>query len=139
MLPAWRLRKPHPFEIWENGGVGEEPIPGNSSHLAAHDVLAAEEFALPASDPTIRRSPVVLPDDPSGIIEPHDVLAAEEFALPASPPHPSGPFAGGPFGGGPFGGSPGRGSLPRGAVFGVLGLIVVRRILRRRRGPASAG
>lgn len=53
---------------------GEEP---------AHDVLAADEFALPAPDPRLRHGPVVLPEDPSGIIEPHDVLAAEEFAMPA--------------------------------------------------------
>jgi len=49
----------------------------------AHDVLAAEAFALPARDPTLRHDPIRLPDDPSGIAEPHDVLAAEEFALPA--------------------------------------------------------
>ena len=41
-----------------------------------HDVLAAEEFAMPTRD---RR----YPRDPSGIQEPHDVLAAEEFAMPA--------------------------------------------------------
>lgn len=50
---------------------------------SAHDVLAAEEFALPAPDPSLHHGPVTLPDDPSGIVEPHDVLAAEEFALPA--------------------------------------------------------
>jgi hypothetical protein len=49
----------------------------------AHDVLAAEAFALPAADPALRHAPVVLPDDPSGIAEPHDILAAEEFAMPA--------------------------------------------------------
>jgi hypothetical protein len=48
-----------------------------------HDVLAAEEFAVPAPDPSLHHGPVVLPDDPSGIDEPHDVLAAEEFAMPA--------------------------------------------------------
>ncbi|HEY6397073.1 MAG TPA: hypothetical protein VIX82_06435 [Solirubrobacteraceae bacterium] len=55
---------------------GEEP---------AHDVLAAEEFAVPAPDPALRHEPVALPEDPTGIAEPHDVLAAEEFALPAGP------------------------------------------------------
>lgn len=50
----------------------------------AHDVLAADEFAMPAPDPRLRERPLVLPDDPSGIIEPHDVLAAEEFAMPAA-------------------------------------------------------
>jgi hypothetical protein len=49
----------------------------------AHDVLAAEAFALPARDPSLTHGPVVLPDDPTGIAEPHDVLAAEEFAMPA--------------------------------------------------------
>jgi hypothetical protein len=48
-----------------------------------HDVLAAEAFAVPASDPSLRHGRVVLPDDPTGIEEPHDVLAAEEFAMPA--------------------------------------------------------
>jgi hypothetical protein len=49
----------------------------------AHDVLAAEEFAMPSPDPTIHHGPVMLPNDPTGIVEPHDVLAAEEFAMPA--------------------------------------------------------
>ena len=39
-----------------------------------HDVLAAEEFAMPM------RSTRDIPSDP--IHEPHDVLAAEEFAMP---------------------------------------------------------
>jgi hypothetical protein len=56
----------------------------------AHDVLAAEAFALPARDPALRHEPIHLPEDPSGIAEPHDVLAAEEFAMPASQP-PSSP------------------------------------------------
>ena len=43
-----------------------------------HDVLAAEEFAMPA------RSAGDIPPDPTGIQEPHDVLAAEEFAMPTS-------------------------------------------------------
>ncbi|HYB26051.1 MAG TPA: hypothetical protein VEF89_05515 [Solirubrobacteraceae bacterium] len=50
----------------------------------AHDVLAAEAFAVPTADPSLRHHPITLPDDPSGIAEPHDVLAAEEFAMPAS-------------------------------------------------------
>ena len=49
----------------------------------AHDVLAADEFAMPAPDPELRHPVVVLPGDPSGIAEPHDILAAEEFAMPA--------------------------------------------------------
>jgi hypothetical protein len=53
---------------------------------AAHDVLAAEAFAVPARDPSLTHGPVVLPEDPSGIAEPHDILAAEEFAMPAGAP-----------------------------------------------------
>ena len=49
----------------------------------AHDVLAAEEFGMPARDPALHHGPVALPGDPTGIAEPHDVLAAEEFAMPA--------------------------------------------------------
>lgn len=52
---------------------------------AAHDVLAAEAFAVPAPDPNLTHQHVVLPEDPSGIAEPHDILAAEEFAMPAAP------------------------------------------------------
>ena len=55
----------------------------------AHDVLAAEEFALGSADPALARHPFVPPADPAdpdGAEQPHDVLAAEEFALPAAPP-----------------------------------------------------
>jgi MYXO-CTERM domain-containing protein len=48
-----------------------------------HDILAAEEFSIPAPDTGV-------PGDPTGLREPHDVLAAEEFAMPAgAEPHPS--------------------------------------------------
>jgi hypothetical protein len=46
------------------------------------DVLAAEEFVVPAPDPALRPEHLVLPPDWVGA-EPHDVLAAEEFAMPA--------------------------------------------------------
>jgi hypothetical protein len=52
----------------------------------AHDVLAAEAFAVPTRDPSLGHEPLVLPDDPTGISEPHDILAAEEFAMPAGRP-----------------------------------------------------
>jgi hypothetical protein len=53
----------------------------------AHDVLAAEAFAMPAPDPELHHhGPVVLPDDPTGNAQPHDVLAAEEFPMPAPRP-----------------------------------------------------
>jgi hypothetical protein len=123
VLPALKVRKPASSWIWENAGMGDAPIRGKSSDLAAHDVLAAEEFALPAPDPSIGHPPVVLPDDPSGIAEPHDVLAAEEFALPASPPHPSGLAPG----------ATGRGSPPGGVIAGVLALLLVAGALRARR------
>lgn len=50
-------------------------LPGDPSGIEQpHDVLAAEEFAMPV------RSRGDIPSDP--IHEPHDVLAAEEFAMP---------------------------------------------------------
>ncbi|HTR70580.1 MAG TPA: hypothetical protein VMH41_10195 [Mycobacteriales bacterium] len=59
--------------------AGESPPPEDE----AHDVLAAEAFAVPARDPALRHDPIALPEDPSGIAEAHDILAAEEFAMPA--------------------------------------------------------
>ncbi|HEY2259669.1 MAG TPA: hypothetical protein VGH45_08145 [Solirubrobacteraceae bacterium] len=100
------------------------PAPDPALHQEleeAHDVLAAEEFGVPARDPSLHHGPVSLPSDPTGIAEPHDVLAAEEFAMPA-PPLP--------------GGEPrelGRGGrVPRGAVV-ALGAAVVIALRRRRR------
>ena len=52
---------------------------------AARDILAAEAFAVPSADPSLRHH-LVLPEDPAGIPEPHDILAAEEFAMPAPDP-----------------------------------------------------
>ena len=62
------------------------PKPHRSAEDAAHDILAAEEFGMPAPDPVLHHGPVTLPADPTGIAEPHDVLAAEEFAMPAPRP-----------------------------------------------------
>jgi hypothetical protein len=54
------------------------PLPDDPTGIEEpHDVLAAEEFAMPV------RSVGDPPPDPTGIREPHDVLAAEEFAMPA--------------------------------------------------------
>ncbi len=64
-------------------GAADRPQSPRSEEEKAHDVLAAEAFAMPAPDPTLRHRPIRLPDDPSGIEEPHDVLAAEEFPAPA--------------------------------------------------------
>jgi hypothetical protein len=63
-------------------GIPPEPNASNGPH----DVLAAEEFAMPAPEAAWRDRPLRLPPDPTGIEEPHDVLAAEEFAMPAPPP-----------------------------------------------------
>lgn len=46
------------------------------------DVLAAEEFVVPAPDPALTPENLQLPADLVGD-EPRDVLAAEEFAMPA--------------------------------------------------------
>jgi hypothetical protein len=48
----------------------------------ATDVLAAEEFGVPAPDPGLRPESLLLPEDLVGN-EPRDVLVAEEFAMPA--------------------------------------------------------
>jgi hypothetical protein len=61
----------------------EEGFPTDPSGIdEPHDVLAAEEFAMPTRDERY-------PSDPSGIEQPHDVLAAEEFAMPAPGGEPS--------------------------------------------------
>ena len=73
-----------------------------------HDILAAEEFSIPARENRI-------PSDPTGIREPHDVLAAEEFAMPAgAEPHEEG------------GGPGARAFLPL-ALAGLILLLVLRR------------
>ncbi|MGB2711552.1 MAG: hypothetical protein WBC33_08540 [Conexibacter sp.] len=71
------LRRKQPALPPEPNG-GDEP----------HDVLAAEEFAMPAPEEAIHGRPIVLPPDPSGDDEPHDILAAEQFAMPAPPRRP---------------------------------------------------
>src|SRR5947209_13924624 len=92
---------------------------------SAHDVLAAEAFAVPAPDPVLRHhDPIRLPADPTGIPQAHDILAAEEFAMPAPRP-----------------GAPGYrralattpGPLPRALAAAVTGAFAAL-LLRRRRG-----
>jgi hypothetical protein len=90
----------------------------------AHDILAAEEFGMPAADPDLHHGPVVLPDDPSTSDEPpHDVLAAEQFAMPAvHQAHPPGVIEGG------------RSTavvLARVAAAFVVALLLARRLRRR--------
>ena len=84
-----------------------------------HDVLAADEYGMPAPDPALHHGPVTLPDDPTGIAEPHDVLAAEEFALPAPPPgaHPPGLVP--------------AGTKRTAVVAAALGLLVALRLRKR--------
>jgi hypothetical protein len=89
----------------------------------AHDVLAAEAFAVPTADPSLRHRPIALPDDPTGIAEPHDVLAAEEFALPA-PRSSSG--SGGPAG------IAAKAAKPAGVGALAAVALLLRRALRRR-------
>lgn len=67
----------------ESGAIPSEP----NATGEPHDVLAAEEFAMPAPEAAWRDRPVELPPEPNPSDEPHDVLAAEEFAMPAPPPH----------------------------------------------------
>jgi hypothetical protein len=93
----------------------------------AHDVLAAEAFAVPSGDPTLRHQPIALPDDPSGIAEPHDVLAAEEFAMPA--PRESSEPSGGALA------LARRATSPVRIVLGVAAALAVLAALRRRRRP----
>jgi hypothetical protein len=87
-----------------------------------HDVLAAEEFGVPAPDPSLHHGPITLPEDPSGIIEPHDVLAAEEFAMPA--PLPGQDDRGGRR-------QPSRAALVTVALWGLAVLWLARRMLTR--------
>ena len=78
-----------------------------------HDVLAAEEFAMPA------RSAGDIPPDPTGIHEPHDVLAAEEFAMPTAGAGEAGPGRLDP-----------RSLIPL-AALALLSLLLVRRLRGR--------
>ena len=87
-----------------------------------HDVLAAEEFAMPAREAALHHGPIVLPEDPAGGDEPHDILAAEQFAMPA--PSARAPFA-------PPAGSPRSRKGAAGMLAAALGAIAV--VLRRRR------
>ena len=84
-----------------------------------HDVLAAEEFAMPT------RSAGDIPPDPTGIQEPHDVLAAEEFAMPGA-------------GGVEHDASDGFVD-PRSLIPGILLVLAVLLLLRRRRRSRDDG
>lgn len=87
-------------------------LPEDPSGIEApHDILAAEEFPVPA------RSAGAIPPDPTGIRGPHDVLAAEDFAMPSAGVDHAG------------GGLDPRSFIPVVALFAVLYLLV--RLLRR--------
>ncbi len=94
-----------------------------SEQEVAHDVLAAEEFAVPAPDALRHHGPVVLPEDPSGIPEAHDVLAAEEFAMPAVHEAPFGAVLGRR--------SAAAGRLGQWAAIGLLAYLVLRTLRHR--------
>jgi hypothetical protein len=80
--------------IWDDRSVADKP---RTPHDDAHDVLAAEEFGVPAPDPALHRDQahdvlaaeafvVPAPDPRLHREEVHDVLAAEEFGVPAPDP-----------------------------------------------------
>ena len=95
--------------------VTEERFPQDPSGIdEPHDVLAAEEFAMPTRDDRH-------PPDPTGLHEPHDVLAAEEHAMPApGPDAPADP------------GEPGGSGVQR-LVLVAAGAALAAFLLRRRR------
>jgi hypothetical protein len=92
---------------------GREPYSDpHTGEPEPHDVLAADEFAMPTRD---HRHP---PDPHTGEHEAHEVLAAEEFAMPGgSDVHRSG----------------GAGMDPRSLVVPLLAALLALVILRRRR------
>ena len=101
------------------------PAQRNPREDAARDVLAAEAFALPSADPTLRHQPITLPEDPTGIAEAHDVLAAEEFAMPA--PRGSSESGGGALA------RAGEAASPKRIAIAAAVALVVLLVLRRRR------
>jgi hypothetical protein len=63
--------------------MDQQRFSGNADGIEdPHDILAAEEFAMPAHGDVKRFS---LPGNVDGIEDPHDILAAEDFAMPAGP------------------------------------------------------
>ena len=87
------------------------PADPHSEEHEAHDVLAADEFAMPSRSGR--------PVDPhSDEREAHDVLAADEFAMPSGGARPAGPA--------PDTG-PGLPSLRLVLAFAALAYLVMRR------------
>jgi hypothetical protein len=114
-----RAALPLPARLCDDAQV-DDLRPKRSGEEPAHDILAAEAFAVPAADPSLRHH-LVLPEDPAGRPEPHDILAAEEFAMPAP-----GPGAGTAHG-------MGRGTVTRTRLTGLAGVGLGVLWLRRRR------
>ncbi len=114
-------------------------VPAPDPQLAereAHDVLAAEEFGVPAPDPVLRigGAPIPMPPnpkDPDNSAPPSDVLAAEEFAMPGQVPRAIPP------GFTPVPTSRRADGLRVGAVFMAAGLVIARTLRRRRRSRAA--
>ncbi len=97
-----------------------------------HDVLAAEEFVVPAPDPLLQHEPLNVPDDPDdpeGESPPHDVLAGEEFPIPAAPGRTGEGEGDEPVS---AGGSGGRSKAKAGVIGAVL--VGIAAMVRRRRG-----
>jgi len=75
-----QTQKPHDVLAAEEFVV---PAPDPALHQEPLDVLAAEEFVVPAPDPALHHEDLHgLPSDLVGE-EPQEVLAAEEFAMPS--------------------------------------------------------
>ncbi|HEY1519785.1 MAG TPA: MYXO-CTERM sorting domain-containing protein [Solirubrobacteraceae bacterium] len=102
------------------------PGPEKTPEETARDILAAEAFAMPSADPTLRHQPIALPDDPTGIAEAHDVLAAEEFAMPA-------PRGSSESGGGALARAGEAASPKRVGIAAAVALLVLAVMRRRRR------
>lgn len=105
-----------------------------------HDVLAAEEFGVPAPDPILADEPPVPvpedPGDPEGHEPPHDVLAGEEFPIPGGAAGPGGAEPGSE---GASGGSVGpRLKAGAGVLGGVVAIGVGLVLKLRKRGEPPA-
>lgn len=87
----------------------------------AHDILAAEAFAMPAPDRARRTAPR---DEHSDDPAPHDVLSAEEYAMPAGQPHALPPE--------PVSTAVRRGEAWRRLALAAGALILLRSLRRRR-------
>ncbi len=96
-MPSWNAGPrvvQEPVAICEDARMAEREQPSHpaipsepNASDEPHDVLAAEQFAMPAPEAAVHDHPLELPPEPNASEKPHDVLAAEQFAMPAPPPH----------------------------------------------------